>query len=599
MKAYKEFSRCYHFFAKFAWKTNKVYFAILICRFVIRTAGPFISILGTRYLIDELTAPHKSINTVVFWIGFLCIGNFLYQHFTKIVDEHLGRNNENFGRILETELCMDCTEIKFEHTEDKKVLDLVKNAQRSLNETGHVNGLMGPVFDILSNIIVLMGVVVLVCTSIPWLLTPVILSFISKTIVGKRINQQRKDFFAEIGTIERGSDYFNTELQDSRYAKDVRLYEASDIFNKNYDSFIDKLYACSKYYLKKIAISFCIDDSIVNFFTIIIYFLLGIYTLLKRITIGQFSSLYQATTQFNNSLHGIVRRYFDIAYTVNILKYYVDFSEHDFAFEDNEKTTEIDFKMQNNFSVEFKNVSFKYPRTERYILKNVSTKINAGEHLSIVGQNGAGKTTFIKLLCRLYDNYEGEILVNDVNIKEYSFEEYVKLLSVVFQDFRLFAFTLKENVTVFEKKEMDLNEIYQISGISEWIDSLEDGEDTYIYKYFVESGVEPSGGQGQKMAIARALYKDAPIVILDEPTAALDPISEYEVYQNFDELVHNKTAVYISHRLSSCKFCDRIIVFDDGRLIEEGSHEQLLAMKDGVYAKMYNTQAKQYQNSQW
>lgn len=598
MKTYKEYSRCYRFFMKFAWKNSKIYFGLLLFRFLIRTVGPFISILGTRYLIEELTVSPRSINDIIFWICFLCIGNYLYQHFTKIVDEHIGRNNEIFGRILETELCMNCTEMKFEHTEDTKILDLVKNAQRSLNETGHVNGLIGPFFDIISNIIVLTGVVILVCTSIPWLLIPVILSFISKTIVGKRINKQRKEYFAKIGSIERGSDYFNTELQDGRYAKDIRLYEASEIFNKNYDSFIEKLYACAKYYLTRMIVVFSIDDSIVNIFTIVIYFLLGIYTLLGDITIGQFSSLYQATTQFNNSLHGIVRRYFDIAYTVNILKYYVDFVEHDFVFEDNEKSAEIDLKMQKNFSIEFKNVSFKYPRTERYILKNISTKINAGEHLSIVGQNGAGKTTFIKLLCRLYDDYEGEILINGINIKKYSFEDYVKLLSVVFQDFRLFAFTIKENVTIFEEKEINLDETYQISGISQWIDSLEDGEDTYIYKYFVESGVEPSGGQGQKMAIARALYKDAPIVILDEPTAALDPISEYEVYQNFDKLVQNKTAVYISHRLSSCRFCDRIIVFDDGKLIEEGTHEQLLAVENGFYAKMYHTQAKQYNLSE-
>ncbi len=594
MKMFKEFSRCYHFFMKFAWKTSKSYFALQILWFFIRTIGPFVSIIGTRYLIDALMASHRDTNTIVFWIGFLCIGNYLYQHFTKIVGEHINRHNEIFGRILETELCMKCTRIKFEHTEDKNVLDLVKNAQRSLNETGQVNGLIGPLCDIVSNIIVVMGVVVLVCTSIPWLLIPVILSFISKTIFGKKINYQRKSYFEEIGTIERGSDYFNTELQDGRYAKDIRLYEASDIFNRNYDNFIEKLYACAKFYLTKIGIVFSVDDTIVNFFTMVIYFLLGIYTLLKRITIGQFSSLYQATTQFNNSLHGIVRRYFDIAYTVNILKFYVDFVEHDFTYEENEKNVEIDWKSHKTFSVEFKNVSFKYPRTERYILKNVSTKINAGEHLSIVGQNGAGKTTFIKLLCRLYDDYEGEILVNDINIKDYSFDDYVRLLSVVFQDFRLFAFTLKENITVFENKEKDLSEIYQISGVSEWIDDLEHGEDTYIYKYFVESGVEPSGGQGQKMAIARALYKDAPIVILDEPTAALDPISEYEVYQNFDQLVQNKTAIYISHRLSSCRFCDRIIVFNDGKLIEEGTHEQLLTIKDGFYAKMYHTQAKQY-----
>ena len=248
----------------------------------------------------------------------------------------------------------------------------------------------------------------------------------------------------------------------------------------------------------------------------------------------------------------------------------------------------------NKCEIEFKNVSFKYPNTEKYILKNVSAKIKAGEHVAIVGQNGAGKTTFIKLLCHLYDNYEGKILINGREAGEYSFIEYVRLLSVVFQDFRLFAFTIKENVTVFEDKNVDLEEIYKIAGIEEWIDSLEDKDETHIYKMFVENGVEPSGGQGQKLAIARALYKNAPIVVLDEPTAALDPISEYEVYKNFDRLVHGKTAIYISHRLSSCRFCDRIIVLENGLVVEEGTHEELMKNTKGLYFNMYNTQAKHY-----
>ena len=166
-------------------------------------------------------------------------------------------------------------------------------------------------------------------------------------------------------------------------------------------------------------------------------------------------------------------------------------------------------------------------------------------------------------------------------------------MSVVFQDFRLFAFTIKENVTVFQDKKVDLEEIYKIAGIEDWINSLEEKDSTHIYKMFVENGVEPSGGQAQKLAIARALYKNAPIVVLDEPTA-LDPISEYEVYKNFDKLVHGKTAIYISHRLSSCRFCDRIIVLENGSVVEEGSHEKLMENTKGLYFKMYNTRTKHY-----
>ncbi|EKC47860.1 ABC transporter, ATP-binding protein, partial [human gut metagenome] len=162
------------------------------------------------------------------------------------------------------------------------------------------------------------------------------------------------------------------------------------------------------------------------------------------------------------------------------------------------------------------------------------------------------------------------------------------------QDFRLFAFSIRENVTAFQDKKDDLEEIYKITGIKNWIENLKEKDSTYIYKMFVENGVEPSGGQAQKLAIARALYKNAPIVVLDEPTAALDPISEYEVYNKFDKLVHGKTAIYISHRLSSCRFCDKIMVFENGSIVEEGSHKELMKNTNGLYFYMYNTQAKQY-----
>lgn len=596
MKNKKELIMCYKYFSKFAWENNKLYFLFSVLRLLVNSVGPFISIIGTRYLIDELVSAQRDINKLIIWIAFICVGNFLYQNISKFISENLGRINENFARILETKLCLACINMKFEYTEDTEVLDMIKNAQRSLNETGHVNGLIGPLFDVVSNIIVLIGVVSLVCTSLPWILLPITISFFVKYYVESKINIFRKKYFKSIAEAERGGEYYNEELQDVRYAKDIRLYEAKEIFNEQYDGYVDTLFNYIKKFAKKFSVLYSIDDLITETFSIVVYFLLGINVLWSRITIGQFSSLFQATTQFNRSLHQIVRKYTDVMYMVLILKYYVEFVYADLELqEDNsvsdEKNADI---IMDNFNIEFKNVSFKYPRTDKYILKNVSIKINKGEHICIVGENGAGKTTFIELLCGLYSDYEGEILLNSKNIKEYSFIEYIKLLSVVFQDFKLFAFSLRENITVFDDKAENLEKVYELSDLSKWISSLKDGDQTYIYKYFVKDGVEPSGGQGQKLAIARALYKNAPFVILDEPTAAMDPISENEIYENFDSLVQNKTAIYISHRLSSCKFCDRIVVLKDGKIVEEGSHDDLMKFKDGYYAYMYNTQAQWY-----
>ena len=248
-----------------------------------------------------------------------------------------------------------------------------------------------------------------------------------------------------------------------------------------------------------------------------------------------------------------------------------------------------------NYEIEFCNVSFRYPGATEYSLRNLSLKFRLGKRLAIVGKNGSGKTTFIKLLCRLYDPTEGEIRLNGVDIRAYAYEEYLKLFSVVFQDFKLFAFSLGENVaTAMEYDKEKAEQCLVKAGFAERLKGMPKGTDTALYKDFESEGVEISGGEAQKVALARALYKDAPFVILDEPTAALDPLAEAEVYTHFNDLIQNKTAIYISHRMSSCQFCDEILVLDDGQIAEQGDHTALLE-QGGLYAELYQTQAVHYQ----
>lgn len=249
----------------------------------------------------------------------------------------------------------------------------------------------------------------------------------------------------------------------------------------------------------------------------------------------------------------------------------------------------------NEHEIEFRDVSFRYPGSEAYALRHVSMKFRVGERLAVVGQNGGGKTTFIKLLCRLYDPTEGAILLNGIDIKKYDYNEYMDIFSVVFQDFRLFAFPLGQNVAArFEYDRVRVEDCLKEAGFGDRLGAMQSGVETYLYKDFDETGVEISGGEAQKIAIARALYKDAPFIILDEPTAALDPIAEYEIYSKFNEIVGNKTAIYISHRLSSCRFCDDIAVFHEGRLIQRGNHDALVSDKGGKYCELWNAQAQYY-----
>lgn len=255
----------------------------------------------------------------------------------------------------------------------------------------------------------------------------------------------------------------------------------------------------------------------------------------------------------------------------------------------------VEKRSDKKFDVEFKDVSFKYPGAEQYALKNINLSLKVGERLAVVGMNGSGKTTFIKLLCRLYDPTEGEITMNDFNIRKYDYRQYLDIFSVVFQDYHLLAMPLGNNVAAAanwdtEKAERLLEEV----GFGERYVEMPKKLETPLYKNFDEDGVNVSGGEAQKIALARALYKDAPFIILDEPTAALDPIAEAEIYARFDEIVGDKTAIYISHRLSSCRFCDKIAVFHEGEIVQVGTHEELLQDVSGKYYELWNAQAQYY-----
>lgn len=259
-------------------------------------------------------------------------------------------------------------------------------------------------------------------------------------------------------------------------------------------------------------------------------------------------------------------------------------------------TIAVSQNSKNGDEIEFRNVSFKYPGQKDYALRNVSLTFHAGQRMAVVGMNGSGKTTFIKLLCRLYDPTEGEILFNGIDIRQYNYNEYMKLFSVVFQDFKLLSFELGQNVA--SNMDVDLSRAEQClrdAGFGIRLDKLPQGLSTTLYKNFDENGIDISGGEAQKIALARALYKNASFIILDEPTAALDPIAEFEVYNGMNQMIGEKSAVFISHRLSSCRFCQDIAVFHEGRLVQRGSHDVLVSDKSGMYYNLWSAQAQYYE----
>ncbi len=375
--------------------------------------------------------------------------------------------------------------------------------------------------------------------------------------------------------------------------KDIRLYNMSSLLTEVYKSDADESTTIIARTERKKLWLRLIYTGAEHILQCLVYVMLIVVALQSEITVGSIAQyvsslmlLLASVTLFVRAIQG------SLSNNVYLKRY---FSYFDIPNDMYQGTLTVEKRDDNEYYVEFRNVSFRYPNTESFALRHVNLKFKVGEKLAIVGMNGSGKTTFIKLLCRLYDPTEGEILLNGVNIKKYDYDEYMSLFSVVFQDFRLFSFSLAQNVatdTRYDSERVSL--CLRQAGFGERLSSMEDGIETPLYKDFDEHGVEISGGEAQKIALARALYKDAPFILLDEPTAALDPISEYEVYSNFNAISGDKTAVYISHRLASCRFCDKIAVFDEGGIVQTGTHESLLNEKGGKYYELWTAQAQYY-----
>ena len=305
-------------------------------------------------------------------------------------------------------------------------------------------------------------------------------------------------------------------------------------------------------------------------------------------------------TQYVGAATAMVTNVFALTDLLGIMKTNAPYLEKTFEFLDIPNTMyqgslTTEKRADRQYEVEFKDVSFKYPGSDIWALRHVNMKFKVGKRLAIVGENGSGKTTFIKLLCRLYDPQEGQILLNGIDIRKYRYDDYMNIFSVVFQDFQLICQPLGANVAGSMEYDRDrVRKALIDAGFGDRLATMEKGLDTMLYKDLSEDGVDVSGGEAQKIAIARALYKDAPFIILDEPTAALDPIAEAEIYSKFNDIAGDKTAIYISHRLSSCKFCDEIAVFHDGGVIQRGTHTELVADENGKYYELWNAQAQYY-----
>ncbi|MDR7856808.1 ABC transporter ATP-binding protein [Tissierella sp.] len=554
--------------------------------------SPLINIILPKYILDELLES-KRINILLLYIGGLAIGNFLFQLVISICRNHLNIYNNTLALDSVKKLGMKATNIDLQDSEKKSNLDLLERGKQG---TYNIIGFTDNISILGASLITIITVLGILIKNDWRLILLILLCNIITIPCFSKIKELDIDN-AKRGIPEnRAFRYLCSVATDFRFAKDLRIYKGDKFFIKKAEDTMDKILSINHEYFTKHGLWNGLAQSIVQIQLTLTFIILGLSLFAARITVGTFTMLYSASNQLSRSFNSLIQAYTNlVTLSFNLDPYYEFLNIEETGKEGEKFNNAIDRPV----SLTFEDITFKYPTAEEDILKNVNFQIYPGETLAIVGKNGAGKTTIIKLLCRLYKPQKGRILINGIDIHDLPIEEYKKQLSIVFQDFKLLPIKLDENILGKEERLITVKETETVwekleeTGIKSWIDNQSKGLKSYLTKTFDNKGLVLSGGQEQKIAISRALARDGGIVILDEPTAALDPKSEEEVFENLIKLTDGKTSIFISHRLSSTRIADRIIVLDKGEILEEGNHKELIE-RDGLYANMYNIQAKQY-----
>lgn len=576
---------------RFIWKANPKLFVFRIPLLIIQTSQAVVPMFFVRAVLNEITNG-KDIKKVI--IYSLCMAGFTFA--AHLIDKFLAildlEQRTKLGFNISKELADSVCEMSYSTLENPEMQDYVWLA--TWNRFDQVLQCTTAVVGSSLTFLTIGGVA---ATLNPAVLLIITVSVVLKVIFDRIQRTLPMKYNDERKRLARMNDYYMDVMSNTYPGKEIRSNNIEDwLYGRAYTSWKDDLFPLDSRFQQKILRYQGYTGFVGTIQDILIYLVLAMTILRSSMTVGDFSMFLTAAGTFSGAVMGMSANYSNLMMQTSwYLKYYrhcLDIAEK--QKEDGGKT-HID--IPENVEIEFRDVCFKYPKTDRTVLDHVNITIKRGETLSIVGQNGAGKTTFVKLLCRFYEPDSGEIFVNGIPTREIPLNEYYRLLGVVFQDFSLFSFSVKENISMNTECDGEkLRSAIHKCGLDSRIETLPHGTDTYIMKEFDPDGIELSGGEGQKIAIARAVYRGAPIVIFDEPTSALDPIAEYDIYRNFHDLAENRTAIYISHRMSSTRFTDKTAVFAGGKVAEYGTHEELMEIDSGIYREMFTAQAKYYEN---
>ena len=578
------------FMFSFIWRNKKAFF---LWQGIRNTFVPIIGLMEiwlSKIVMDEIFSSERSLERVVLYVALMLLAVAAQSCIAKAATTMSGRCRHilycKFRQMMISTIC----EADYELLETPEIHDLKRNAEAVAYSNGDgFCKVVERIFELIGSLITLVGITAIIFTLNPVFILFLIILILINSAVRNYCNKLEYSLRKNRVPIERKTSYLSDISEEFSYGKEIRFWNLKDFILRKVEA---QDAASEKFYRK----SFAASDraGYLSVFTAFIqqgasYAYLIYKVLTAGMSVGSFTMYMSALNKFNGVFNSFFNTYTELA---NMKLYFQDLNNFlNLKRRADESGHEIPCLNEGSV-ISFSHVSFHYPGSETDVLRDVTLDFRIGEKVALVGANGAGKSTFIKLLIRLYDPTEGEILLNGKNIKEYEYNEYMKLFAPVFQDFKLFAFSLRENIAL--DGEIDDEEIYKtLKTVGLESRFSEKGLDTMLFKEYDESGTELSGGEAQRVAIARALCRNSPVVVLDEPTAALDPLAEYDIYKMFSRLVDGRTAFFVTHRLGSVKFCNDILVFENGKVTDRGTHSELMA-RQGIYAEMFTKQSELY-----
>ncbi|WP_276881107.1 ABC transporter ATP-binding protein [Anaerococcus tetradius] len=553
---------------------------------------PLINIFAPKLIIDELMGAKRISYCLGF--GLLLIGlGFIKEVTHRWLNNYLTLTFEDMSDKLTFKIAKKSLRLPIEKSDSKEIQDMMEQAHYAVWEMFTLYDIIVLVISAVITGILSLGILVKLNPAIIILL--VLLVLINKKIVTLIKENELKYQENNISDM-RSYRFFANFAADLRYFKDLEIYDGQDLVLEKAEYYQQEMIDSSTDYYNKNGIYTGIMNVSANGSIILTLIYLTYKLIDKTISLANFTMYFSSLIQVINATNLIQQNYAKVISVNAQLEVFFNFLEMEEGLLDKGEITDFD---TNEIRIRFENVSFKYPASESYVLKDASFEIGNGETIALVGKNGAGKSTIVKLLCKFYEPTDGAIYLNDIDIAKISTKKYYEILSPTFQDFRLFPFRISENITSKLKddigkddyKKMDTD--FDLLNLSNWVDKQVEKEDTFLTYLFSDKSVEPSGGIGQKLALARSIFHEGKFFIMDEPTSALDPRSEEEIFENMLKISKGQTSLFISHRLSSTKYADRIIVCDDGKITENGSHEELMK-EDGLYKEMFESQASLY-----